>query len=92
VQRLIIRTMYYPNPSEEEILLIHLFLSEAFSPEKSLALRKDQAVQKLVDQGQLVEENRKVYLSDEGKIVAQGTLKIYPELLQLSKNTSNCSE
>jgi hypothetical protein len=92
VQRLIIRTMYYPNPSEEEIILIHLLLSEAFPPEKSLSLRKDHAIQKLVDQGQILEENKKLYLSDEGKIVAQGALKIYPELLQLNKNASICSE
>lgn len=92
VQRLIIRTMYYPNPSEEEIVLIHLLLSEAFSPEKSLSLRKDQTIQKLVDQGQVLEGNKKLYLSDEGKIVAQGALKIYPELLELNKNVSICSE
>jgi hypothetical protein len=91
-QRLIIRTMYYPNPSEEEIVLIHLLLNEAFSPEKSLSLRKDQTIRKLVDQGQILEENKKLYLSDEGKIVAQGALKIYPELLQFSKNASICSE
>jgi hypothetical protein len=84
--------MYYPNPSEEEIVLIHLLLSEAFSPEKSLSLRKDQTIQKLVDQGQVLEGNKKLYLSDEGKIVAQGALKIYPELLELNKNVSTGSE
>lgn len=91
-QRLIIRTMYYPNPSEAEIILIHLLLSEAFSPKKSLTLRKDLTIQKLINQGQIVEENEKLYLSDEGKIVAQGALKIYPELLQLSRTAPFCSE
>lgn len=92
VQRLIVRTIYYPNPSEEEIVLIHLLLNAALSPQKSLSLNKTQTIQRLVEQGQIVEENGKLYLSDEGKIVAQGALKIYPELSEISKTASLCSE
>ena len=92
VQRLIIRTIYHPNPSEEEIILIHLLLNSAFSPQRSLSLNKTQTIQRLVDQGQIVEENDKLYLSDEGKIVAQGALKIYPELSEISKTSSLCSK
>lgn len=91
VQRLIIRTIYYPNPSQEEIILIHLLLNEATSPQKSVSLNKDQTIRKLVKQGQIAEENGKLYLSDEGEIVAQGALKIYPELRQLNKTASPCS-
>ena len=92
VQKLIIRTMYYPNPSEEEIVLIHLLLNDALSTEKALPLNKTHAVHKLVEQGQILEENDKMYLSDEGEIVAQGALKIYPELSEINKSTSLCSE
>jgi len=92
VQRLIIRTIYYPNPSREEIILIHLLLNEALSPEKSVSLPKDQTIQKLVEQGQIVEENGKLYLSDEGEIVAQGALKTYPELQEMNKAKAQCSE
>ena len=92
VQNLIIRTIYYPNPSEEEIVLIHLLLKDAFSMEKALALNKTHAVHKLVEQGQILEENDKMYLSDEGKIVAQGALKIYPELSEINKSASLCPE
>jgi len=90
VQRLIIRTIYYPNPSEEEIVLIHLLLNEAFSPEKALSLGKSRIIQKLVKQGQLVATDGKLYLSDEGKIVSQGALQIYPELSEINRHISLC--
>ena len=92
VQRLIIRTVYYPNPSKDEIVLIHMLLNNALSPQKSLSLERDQTVQKLVEQGQIVEENGRLYLSDEGKIVAQGALRLYPELKELGKLSFACSE
>jgi len=92
VQRLIIRTIYHPTPSENEIILIHMLLNNATSPTKSVRLNKDSAVKKLVEQGQVVEENGKHYLSEEGNIVAQGALKIYPELRELNKNAIPCSE
>ena len=88
VQRLIIRTIYYPNPSEEEIVLIHLLLNEALSPAKALSISKSRASQKLVKQGQISETNGKLYLSDEGKIVAQGALQIYPELSEINKQSA----
>lgn len=92
VQRLIIRTVYYPNPSKEEIVLIHMLLNDALSPQKSLSLERDQTVQKLMEQGQIAEENGRLYLSDEGKIVAQGALRLYPELKELGKLSFACSE
>ncbi len=92
VQRLIIRTIYYPNPSEEEIVLIHLLLNEAVSPEKAVSLGKSRATQKLVEQGQISQTNGKLYLSDEGKIVAQGALQVYPELNEINRQSSICFE
>ena len=90
VQRLIIRTIYYPNPSEEEIVLIHLLLNEAVSPEKALSLDESRAIQKLVDQGQILQKTGKLYLSDEGKIVAQEALQVYPELNEINRHSSTC--
>ena len=92
LQRLIIRTIYYPNPAEEEIVLIHLLLNDAFSSEKALSLSQSRAVQKLLKQGQVLEIDKKVFLSDEGKIVAQGALSIYPELNEINKRSLTCSE
>ena len=90
VQRLIIRTIYYPNPSEEEIVLIHLLLNKAFSPEKALSLGKSRAIEKLAKQGQLVQTDGRLYLSDEGKIVAQGALQIFPELSEMNRHSTVC--
>ncbi|MGA2309408.1 MAG: hypothetical protein ABSG57_07670 [Candidatus Bathyarchaeia archaeon] len=84
IQNLIIRTVYYPNPSKEETILTHILLKEAFSPEKAISLEKDATVRKLVKQGQVLEERALFYLSDEGKIVAEGALKLYPELKELA--------
>jgi hypothetical protein len=86
IQNLIIRIVYYPNPSKEETILTHMFLKEAISPEKAISLEKDATVRKLVKQGQVLEIERalRFYLSDEGKIVAEGALKLYPELKELA--------
>ncbi len=90
VQRLIIRTIHFPTPSEEEIALIHLLLNEAVSSEKALSLNKNLAVKKLIEQGQISEKNGKFYLSEEGKTVAQGALQVYPELNEINRHSSPC--
>jgi DNA-binding transcriptional regulator YhcF (GntR family) len=92
VQNLIIRTMHYPTPSEQEIILIHLLLSNAFTSEKALHLNRNQTVQQLVKQGQILETDGKLFLSDEGKIVAEGALQVFPELSEMNRHASICSE
>ena len=81
IQKLIIRTAYYPTPSREEEILVHAYLQEATTPEKAITLEKTEMVKKLLKQGQLLEAEKGIYLSDEGQIVVQGALKLYPELL-----------
>lgn len=84
IQRLIIRTAYYPNPSKEEMTLVHMRLKGAISPETAFSLENDAVVRKLVEQGQILRTKRALcHLSDEGKIVADGALKLYPELKEL---------
>ena len=89
LQRLIIRTAYYPTPSREEEILVYLYREEAFSPESAIAINKSALVQRLLEQGQLLETSkgnmRAHYLSDEGKIVAEGAFKLYPELKTYNK-------
>jgi hypothetical protein len=86
IQRLIIRTAYYPNPSIEESILVHMCLRGATSRENAILLDEDETLQKLVKQGQIlkVETLPRFYLSDEGKIVADGALRLYPELKEMS--------
>lgn len=84
LQKLIIKTVYYPVPSREEEILVYSYSREAFNPEKAITIQKSQLVKKLIKQGQLMEnEKGKIYLSDEGKTVAEGSLNLYPELKNL---------
>jgi hypothetical protein len=61
-----------------------LHREKAFTPESAVTIDRSALVQKLLKQGQLLEvikgTVRAQYLSDEGKIVAEGALKLYPEL------------
>ena len=84
LQKLIIRTVYYPSPSREEEILVYAYIKDAFSPEKAMRaheINESTLVKKLLKQGQLIKnEDGRIYLSDEGKIVAEGALNLYPEL------------
>jgi hypothetical protein len=81
LQKLIIRTAYYPSPSREEEILVYAYTKDASSPEKAIEINESTLVKKLLKQGQLMKsEDRRIYLSDEGKIVAEGALNLYPEL------------
>lgn len=84
-QKLIIRTLYYPEPSEEVYLLAHLYLRKALDPKRAIRMPKTKPMQKLIKQGQILESRKRIYLSSEGMKVAKGALAIYPEL----KNTTS---
>lgn len=85
-QRLIIRTLYYPEPSEEVYLLVHLYHRKAVDARHAIGMPKTKPVQKLIKSGQIIESTRNsgIYLSSEGMKVAKGALTIYPAL----KNTA----
>jgi hypothetical protein len=83
-QKLIIRSLYYPEPSQEQMLLVHLLIRNATSPENALKLEGTNIVTKLKRQGQIIEDRGRFYLSDEGIIVARGTLDLYPELADIA--------
>jgi DNA-binding transcriptional ArsR family regulator len=87
IQKLIIRTAYFPVPSREEELLVYVSQKGAFSAARAVPVERSSLVEKLLKQGQLLESGEgKVYLSEEGRIVAKGALKIYPELQSVVKN------
>jgi len=81
---LIIRTLYYPEPSEEAYMLAHLYLRKAVGPEHATRMPRTKVMQKLIKQGQILESRKGIYLSSEGMKVAKGARTIYPEL----KNTT----
>jgi len=92
IQKLIIRSAYFPTPSREEEIIVHLYLERAISREKAIRLEKSNLVGKLIEQGQLAEEQGKIYLTEEAITVAKGTLDLYPELKTITISDRTRSE
>jgi hypothetical protein len=85
LQRLIIRTAYFPTPTREQEILVHFYLRNALSPESAIELEDSPLIEKLVRQGQIKRlDDGRLYLSEEGRTVARGTLDIYPELERIT--------
>lgn len=84
VQKFIIKSKYFPMPSEETYVMLHLYLRDAISREKAVPLEgKENEMKKLIKQEKINQKGAtKYYLSDEGITIAKGALKIYPELEQ----------
>lgn len=83
IQQLIIKAAYYPTPSAEEELLVHLLLHKAVDPASATQLVHFKTLDELVEAEQIESKGGKYYLSQMGKTVAEGSLKIYPELKDL---------
>ena len=82
-QRLIIRALYYSEPTEELYLISNLYCRKAVNPGHAVSMPKTKMMRKLIKQDQILESTKGVYLSPEGITIAKGSLRIYPEL----KNT-----
>ena len=83
VQKMIIRTKYFPQPSREQEILVHLLLREAIDKSSAINLNEsDPIVSSLVEAENIekTKDDHKFYLTEIGKMVANGTLEIYPEL------------
>lgn len=81
IQNLIIRTAYFPTPSREEEILVFMLLRDSVSPESAIRVERSELLEKLLRQEQVLEStDGRVFLSDEGQTVAEGSLKLYPEL------------
>jgi DNA-binding transcriptional regulator YhcF (GntR family) len=82
VQHMLIRTKYFPQPSREQETLVYLFLKKAIDKKSATFLDNSQSIVKdlLKAENIAMTDDSKMYLTDIGKMVAQGTLEIYPEL------------
>ena len=80
VQHLIIKTAYYPTVSREEEILSYLLLQNAVDARSRLVMQKDVTLEELVEAGHIEEKDGRYYLTSVGKMVAEGALKLYPEL------------
>lgn len=76
-----VRRKYFPEPETSDLLFAELLRRDATSPEKAVAIQRDALVSRFLRQGQFAETPEgKIYLTDEGILVAEGTLDLYPEL------------
>lgn len=82
VQKMLIRTKYFPQPSREQEILLFLYMKQAFDPESATFLDGTQQIVKdlLESENIATADSSKMYLTEIGKTVAEGTLEIYPEI------------
>lgn len=79
IRHLIIKA-YYPTISREEEVLTYLLAHNATDASSKIKMDKDQTLVKLIKAGHVEEKNGKFYLTNMGKMVANGALILYPEL------------
>jgi len=80
IQNLIIKTSHYPTVSREEEILTYLFLKNAINPDFAIDLLEDHILKELVEAEHVGKINGKYYLTEDGRYIAKGALKLYPEL------------
>ena len=86
VQKMLIRTKYFPQPSREQETLVHLLLKGAVNENSGAFLEKTPLVAQLLETENIasIPESKgsagTYYLTDIGRMVAEGSLAIYPEL------------
>jgi len=92
IQNLIIKTMYYPTVSREEEILVHLLLNNALDRDSAISLSEYGILKKLIEMEHVGKTNNKYYLTSDGKYIAKGALKLYPELENMSRRFPIISE
>ena len=93
IQNLIIKTMYYPTVSKEEEILVYLFLKNALDVVSATSLPENSIIQELVSAEHVGKtSDGKYYLTSDGRYIAKGALKLYPELENISSRFSVVSE
>ena len=92
VQKMLIRTKYFPQPNREQETLVHLLLKGAVNENSGAYLEKTPIVTQLLETENITNlakskkefgeggEQELYYLTEIGRMVAEGTLAIYPEL------------
>ena len=76
-----VRARYFPEPDTQDYLLAELYRLGATVLEKAIPLKRDTLLEELLAQETLTEtEDGRIYLTEEGAIIARGVLKMYPEL------------
>lgn len=81
LQKMIIKTLYYPTASREEEILAHLLIKNAIGKKSAISLPEGKMLKELVKAEQISQtDSGKFYLTDIGIMVARGATELYSEL------------
>jgi predicted transcriptional regulator len=90
IQNLILKTVYYPTTSREEEILTHLLLTNALDEKSSIVIPKDKILSELIEAEFVTKTNKgRFHLTSDGKMIAKGALKLYPELREINDLLKN---
>lgn len=82
IQKMLIRTTYYPTPNRHEELLVYLLQNNATSLKSSIVLEKSKIIEELVKAEHITKNKQRYFLSEMGAITARGAVSLYPELVK----------
>ncbi len=82
IQKMLIRTSYYPTPGRNEELLVYLLQNNATKSTSAIQADSSKLLDELVAAEHVIKKGRKYYLSEMGTITAKGAVSLYPELVQ----------
>ncbi len=82
VQKMLMRTTYYPTPDRNEEVLVYLLQNHATIPSSAIHMNSNVILDELVSAEYVIKKGKKYYLSEMGIITAKGAISLYPELIQ----------
>ena len=85
IQKMIIRSLYYPTISSEEEVLVRLSVKDATSASSAVSMPEDAVLKKLISAGHIVKTtDHRYHLSEDGVVISNGALELYPEIKKMS--------
>lgn len=85
IQKMLVRTYYYPTPDRNEELLVYLLQNNATKSASAIPMNSSKLLDELVVAEHIIKKGKKYYLSEMGTITAKGAASLYPELVPNEK-------
>ena len=82
MQKMLIRTSYYPEPDRDDEMLVYLLQKGATKKTSAIQMDSSVILDELVAAEHVVKKGKKYYLSEMGATTAKGAISLYPELVQ----------
>ena len=82
IQKMLLRTSYYPTPDRNEEVLVYLLQNGAIKNTSAILMDSSTILDELVTAEHIIKKGEKYYLSEMGVITAKGAISLYPELIQ----------